>query len=336
MTTAPLPATPRRAPPAPATRSSGPGRCTRSTTPCSPAPPAGTAPRSLVSESWRRSLAAHVDPDRRDPPVVHRAADLDGVRVRAPARSRHAAAAQHAGEHRRRGHARHARHRRRRDDPVARGRGAACCARPTRSGSRRARAGPRTRSAPTRWAPRSPSTRRCRSTPPSTWSAPYHSWTCAAAPVHDPDTGTLIGAIDISGPLHTVHPAMVQLVVGHGAAGREPAAGAPGDRGRAAAGPQHAAPREPARPGGRAGHPDRADPGRRAVHGLAGARADRAGRATASGSTTGGRWPSSRWPRATCCTRTRPTTAPARRRALSLRFLGDHPVGAARRHARPA
>ena len=54
--------------------------------------------------------------------------------------------------------------------------------------------------------------RRCRSTPPSTWSAPYHSWTCAAAPVHDPDTGTLIGAIDISGPLHTAHPAMVQLV----------------------------------------------------------------------------------------------------------------------------
>ena len=39
-----------------------------------------------------------------------------------------------------------------------------------------------------------------------------HSWTCAAAPVHDPDTGTLIGAIDISGPLHTAHPAMVQLV----------------------------------------------------------------------------------------------------------------------------
>ena len=39
-----------------------------------------------------------------------------------------------------------------------------------------------------------------------------HAWTCAAAPVHDPDTGALIGAIDISGPLHTAHPAMVQLV----------------------------------------------------------------------------------------------------------------------------
>jgi hypothetical protein len=40
----------------------------------------------------------------------------------------------------------------------------------------------------------------------------YHAWTCAAAPVHDPDTGTILGAIDISGPLHTVHPAMMQLV----------------------------------------------------------------------------------------------------------------------------
>lgn len=40
----------------------------------------------------------------------------------------------------------------------------------------------------------------------------FHAWTCAAAPVHDPDTGAILGAIDISGPLHTVHPAMVQLV----------------------------------------------------------------------------------------------------------------------------
>ncbi|WP_234996982.1 helix-turn-helix domain-containing protein [Pseudonocardia thermophila] len=40
----------------------------------------------------------------------------------------------------------------------------------------------------------------------------FHRWTCAAAPVHDPDTGAILGAIDISGPLHTVHPAMMQLV----------------------------------------------------------------------------------------------------------------------------
>lgn len=39
-----------------------------------------------------------------------------------------------------------------------------------------------------------------------------HAWTCAAAPVHDPDTGKLLGAVDVSGPLRTVHPAMVALV----------------------------------------------------------------------------------------------------------------------------
>lgn len=39
-----------------------------------------------------------------------------------------------------------------------------------------------------------------------------HAWTCAAAPVHDPDTGKLIGAVDVSGPLRTVHPAMTALV----------------------------------------------------------------------------------------------------------------------------
>lgn len=39
-----------------------------------------------------------------------------------------------------------------------------------------------------------------------------HAWTCAAAPVHDPDTGKLIGAVDVSGPLRTIHPAMMALV----------------------------------------------------------------------------------------------------------------------------
>ena len=31
-------------------------------------------------------------------------------------------------------------------------------------------------------------------------------WTCAAAPVHDPDTGKLIGVIDLTGQMRTVHP----------------------------------------------------------------------------------------------------------------------------------
>ncbi|WP_285748879.1 helix-turn-helix domain-containing protein [Lentzea sp. NBRC 105346] len=40
----------------------------------------------------------------------------------------------------------------------------------------------------------------------------YHGWTCAASPVRDPDTGRTIGVIDLSGPLETMHPAMVALV----------------------------------------------------------------------------------------------------------------------------
>src|SRR6201996_6480807 len=32
------------------------------------------------------------------------------------------------------------------------------------------------------------------------------SWTCAAAPVHDPDTGQVVGVIDLTGEMATVHP----------------------------------------------------------------------------------------------------------------------------------
>ena len=32
------------------------------------------------------------------------------------------------------------------------------------------------------------------------------AWTCAAAPVHDPDTGDLIGVIDLTSRMSTVHP----------------------------------------------------------------------------------------------------------------------------------
>ena len=39
-----------------------------------------------------------------------------------------------------------------------------------------------------------------------------HPWTCAAAPVHDPDTGEPIGVIDLSGGLTTAHPHSLALV----------------------------------------------------------------------------------------------------------------------------
>ncbi|WP_231642254.1 GAF domain-containing protein [Nocardia sp. NRRL S-836] len=40
----------------------------------------------------------------------------------------------------------------------------------------------------------------------------YHHWTCAGSPVRDPDTGETIGVIDLSGPVETMHPSMVALV----------------------------------------------------------------------------------------------------------------------------
>ncbi|WTV57877.1 GAF domain-containing protein [Streptomyces sp. NBC_00035] len=39
-----------------------------------------------------------------------------------------------------------------------------------------------------------------------------HNWTCAAAPVHDPRDGRLLGIIDVSGPDSTFHPATLALV----------------------------------------------------------------------------------------------------------------------------
>jgi hypothetical protein len=40
----------------------------------------------------------------------------------------------------------------------------------------------------------------------------HHVWTCTACPVHDPRTGELLGVVDVSGPVHTVHPTTVALV----------------------------------------------------------------------------------------------------------------------------
>ncbi len=39
-----------------------------------------------------------------------------------------------------------------------------------------------------------------------------HGWSCAAAPISDPDTGTVIGCVDISGTAGSLHPAVVALV----------------------------------------------------------------------------------------------------------------------------
>ncbi|MGG7570784.1 GAF domain-containing protein [Streptomyces sirii] len=40
----------------------------------------------------------------------------------------------------------------------------------------------------------------------------HQQWTCAAAPLHDPRDGRLLGTVDISGPAHTFHPTTLSLV----------------------------------------------------------------------------------------------------------------------------
>ncbi|MFF3285939.1 GAF domain-containing protein [Streptomyces sp. NPDC003023] len=40
----------------------------------------------------------------------------------------------------------------------------------------------------------------------------HHTWTCAGAPITDPRDGRLVGVVDISGPLSTMHPATLALV----------------------------------------------------------------------------------------------------------------------------
>jgi hypothetical protein len=44
------------------------------------------------------------------------------------------------------------------------------------------------------------------------FATPVHGWTCSAAPLHDPRTGALLGVLDLSGPLSTAHPHSLALV----------------------------------------------------------------------------------------------------------------------------
>lgn len=170
-----------------------------------------TAPRSLVSESWRRSLAAHVDPDRHLPPSVYSDSELIEIREAHPLnevmpllRSTLVSIADEAmhvmlvtdaeGNILWREGAARLLHR---ADSVGLSEGMG-------------------------WSESAIGTNAMGTTlavdaPVQIHSAEHlvrtcHEWTCAAAPVHDPDTGTVLGAIDISGPLHTVHPAMMALV----------------------------------------------------------------------------------------------------------------------------
>ncbi len=173
--------------------------------------PSGTPPRSVVSASWQRSLAAHVDPDRRTPPVVVGETELPDLRTLHPLnevmpllRSTLVSIADEAM---------HVMLVTDADGTILWREGAAKLLHVADDVGL---------SPGTRWSEDAIGTNAMGTTlavdaPVQIHSAEhlvrtYHAWTCAAAPVHDPDTGAILGAIDISGPLHTVHPAMVQLV----------------------------------------------------------------------------------------------------------------------------
>ncbi|MCW2948974.1 MAG: putative phytochrome sensor protein [Actinoallomurus sp.] len=173
--------------------------------------PAPASPRSVISESWQRSLAAHVDPDDHLPPVVYQADEVDDVRSAHPLHalvpllrsmlveiadaSQHIMIVTDA------------------DGTILWREGAAgVCL----------RADPVGLCEGTRWAEDAIGTNAIGTAlvvdgPVQIYSAEhlvrtYHTWTCAAAPIHDPDTGVVLGAIDVSGYLQALHPAVVTLV----------------------------------------------------------------------------------------------------------------------------
>ncbi|GAB2747286.1 helix-turn-helix domain-containing protein [Amycolatopsis magusensis] len=173
--------------------------------------PSPRSPRSLISASWDRSLAASVDPDRKLPPVVCERGDLADLRDAHPLApvlpllrqtlvsiaddAEHIMIVTDA------------------DGLILWREGASEVCR--RADEVRLAEG-------TRWSEDEIGTN-AMGTALATGEAvqiysaehlvrTYHTWTCAAAPLRDPDTGALLGAIDVSGPLRTVHPAMLALV----------------------------------------------------------------------------------------------------------------------------
>jgi hypothetical protein len=168
-------------------------------------------PRSVVSASWQRSLAARVDPDRRTPPVVVRDAELPGLRSAHPLnevmpllRSTLVSIADEAMHVMLVTDA----------EGIILWRDGAAKLLHAADGAGLA---PGTQMSEEAIGTNAMGTTLAVDAPVQIHSAEHlvrriHAWTCAAAPVHDPDTGKLIGAVDVSGPLRTVHPAMMALV----------------------------------------------------------------------------------------------------------------------------
>ena len=152
------------------------------------------APRSLVSESWQRSLAAHVDPDRHTPPEVVHDAELPDLRSAHPLnevmpllRSTLVSIADEAM---------HVMLVTDADGTILWREGAAKLLHVADSSG----LSPGFRVSEDAIGTNAMGTTLAVDAPVQIHSAEhlvraFHAWTCAAAPVHDPDTGAILGAI---------------------------------------------------------------------------------------------------------------------------------------------
>ncbi len=168
-------------------------------------------PRTLISDSWRRSLAAHVDPDHDEPPVVYDHATIEAIRSAHPLSEvlplLRATLVSIADE------AEHVMIVTDADGHILWREGKVdVCIRADRvlltEGTKWSESAIGTNAMGTALA---------LGTPVQIHSAEhlvrtYHAWTCAAAPVVDPDSGAVVGAIDVTGPQYTRHPATLALV----------------------------------------------------------------------------------------------------------------------------
>ncbi|MFD4637465.1 GAF domain-containing protein [Lentzea sp. NPDC058436] len=165
------------------------------------------AARPVISESWRRSLAAHIDPDRHEAPVVYAPDEIADLRGTHPLAAtvpllRHTLSMDDTIMivTDTRGHIlwcegdNQVRHKAERVHLT--------------EGSRWSEDVIGTNAMGTALATGKPVTVHSREHLVRT----YHGWTCAASPIHDPHTGLLLGVVDVSGPLKTMHPAVAQLV----------------------------------------------------------------------------------------------------------------------------
>lgn len=173
---------------------------------------AGSAPRELISDSWRRSLAARVDPEHGDPQQVYSPDEVGGIRSGHPLaavlpllRDTLVSIADEAMHMM----------------IVTDAQGHILWREGQRDVLRRAERVGLVEG--TRWTEDSIGTnamgtalaagRAVQIHSAEHLVRTYHSWTCAACPIHDPDSGEVIGAVDVTGPARTFHPTTLALVV---------------------------------------------------------------------------------------------------------------------------